>query len=343
MFPDETLASYVLRVAIANYYHPATILQVYVYGKEKPANLSYISSDKVVRRVSQLTGTSISGLLDGTVHRFSPVITPPDVQIVSREFDEGRVHELLSKNLIKYYIRGARTEQFCPICLSNAPYQRISWLLLPSSVCLEHKCMLIDICMGCGSSILTKSLLLRKCHKCGKDLCASRDAIVQIDELGIKSQKILMAWLLNRTTDSETSLPIQLSCRSRFCLLEAIRTTISKVSGDWTYFHLLGDDHKKALMSMRTKMKYNVTLNHIIYTTAFKALLNWPESFYDFLDHYRYRPDRSSGTHIRDALGYIFFDWIKRYMGDSEFESKHEFDEIKDYFRDYYLRTYRVF
>lgn len=60
----------------------------------------------------------------------------------------------------------------CPACLEEASYVRLLWRLMPTQVCLTHKCWLQAQCSQCGATLRVTSPTQRhlRCAKCGMDL-----------------------------------------------------------------------------------------------------------------------------------------------------------------------------
>lgn len=51
---------------------------------------------------------------------------------------------------------------------------------------------------------------------------------------------------------------------------------------------------------------------YILYATAFKALVNWPQGFHDFLDAYKLRDGQVPNGQLRHDLGRIYFPWLQK-------------------------------
>jgi hypothetical protein len=71
----------------------------------------------------------------------------------------------------------------------------------------------------------------------------------------------------------------------------------------------------------------------LIYATAFKALLDWPQGFFDFLDAYRERPMQKESSGLRREFGTLYISWFNRFW------KYPHFDFIQAVFNDYLLKT----
>lgn len=76
----------------------------------------------------------------------------------------------------------ARQLRYCPLCLAEYGYYRLTWRFLAVAGCVEHRCRLLDGCGHCGQPLpfLSYTPQLGGCPACGGDLrtCAT----TQLDE-----------------------------------------------------------------------------------------------------------------------------------------------------------------
>jgi hypothetical protein len=68
--------------------------------------------------------------------------------------------------------------------------------------------------------------------------------------------------------------------------------------------------------------------SYILYATAFKAMVNWPQGFHGFLDAYRLRDGQLPSDYVRRDLGRLYSFWLKRAWGLPAFQFVQEaFDQ----------------
>ena len=79
------------------------------------------------------------------------------------------------------FVHAARGRRICPLCLAEAPYQRIEWHLVPVVVCPVHSVMLVTKCPTCGDLRWSRSTLT-KC-RCGLELRLMRTSSVPPDDV----------------------------------------------------------------------------------------------------------------------------------------------------------------
>jgi transcriptional regulator with XRE-family HTH domain len=87
---------------------------------------------------------------------------------------------------LSHFLSGAiaRFLRYCPQCIAETPYYRLTWRFLLSG-CVRHNTMLLNACGHCGHSIpiFTSPLKIGICPNCRGDLRASRAAILTAEEI----------------------------------------------------------------------------------------------------------------------------------------------------------------
>lgn len=144
-FPDlnETLQSYVIRLARANHYSIEQWAQ-YLSQECAPVRTKDLNSRKqLVSFLSRVTGMTE----------------------IEKLFDQWQFFNT-DKNHFDY-----KMINICPVCFSeNNGKINASWVLRYNLCCEKHSCLLVDICSGCGHAISEKCVLSKQCQQCGLQL-----------------------------------------------------------------------------------------------------------------------------------------------------------------------------
>lgn len=74
--------------------------------------------------------------------------------------------------------------RFCPYCLQQDPYYKLSWRFLTLLGCAKHKCQLVNSCSYCGikNPIFPEQLRMGICPTCKKDLCSFQAPPLSLDD-----------------------------------------------------------------------------------------------------------------------------------------------------------------
>src|SRR5260370_33590161 len=94
---------------------------------------------EMYERLETLTGIAIPDLYAASAHRFTTILTPPDISIEFLEISEGISTPLVAWSLATKQIRPPSSGQFCSLCLSNARSHRLICLPIAVSRCLDHR------------------------------------------------------------------------------------------------------------------------------------------------------------------------------------------------------------
>jgi len=203
-YPWESLTSVLMRIA----------------GKKKHARLEWLLSSAGISDVWRLVrgdllllrrqddydmfeqqfSLSRQALRVLTLHRFAPMLQPPD----STEYP------LLSAETVACYCMPRGTTKVCPVCLGEEPeaYERLYWNLRSVLICPRHLIFLIDRCPNCKCLIPTQvRSSITDCPYChtGDYRAAVPETLAQ-DSFLYKSQQILLRFLgVEETTCREIS------------------------------------------------------------------------------------------------------------------------------------------
>ena len=157
--PLESFTSYLTRIAEANGISHLSGLNAFF------ADFSHISSfadypPRSFGMLPMLVTHSEDELLESTFYH------------MVKKFGRGRQPRSISS-----FFSGAIASslRFCPLCLEEDLYYRLTWRFLSMSGCPKHACRLLDRCSYCGCliPIFASPLRIGTCPKCERDLRTS--------------------------------------------------------------------------------------------------------------------------------------------------------------------------
>lgn len=327
LFPNESLPSLLFRLSAVNRYlhSPYEVIHICQERLPKPDNLLRPLEAETFQVLSEVVRIDANELYRASIHCFAPIfafftkesrsVTLPSGQVAPILVDVRRVREHL------YLDSDA---QFCPLCLEESPYHRITWIPQVVTVCLTHQCLLIKGCPQCGKNISIKDVVAQKCPKCEFILTEAPISNIAGDEFGLLSQAIIQYWLgVASAPDqySQSGLP-DTPPQVLYRVLEGLHSSITGVNS-WEYFYT-------STASLNTHHPY------LLYATAMKGLVNWPEGFYQFLTAYKQRDNHPTTRRIWQDLGGLYTRWLERWWVGAEF------DFVQNAFDKYMLGNYDI-
>jgi len=193
------------------------------------------------------------------------------------------------------------------------------------SVCLRHKCLLINHCLECNEETPIAAIVKTRCTKCRTDLTAFKALSVLDDEIGLLSQFIIQTWFLDSTTPESTAflLPEQPPA-ILFRVVDGLQSSARMLRWlKWPFLYRLGgEQHNDVQLYRRASQTLTPYESFCLYTTAFSGIMNWPEGFFEFLHAYQYKRPGSAWkfSSLRDALGSLYGLWLRNYWLHPEFD-----------------------
>lgn len=317
LFPDESLLSYVIRLAHLNGYRPPeSLLTLCLQGQ----SLSLRSTDivtcptnpAVLEQFAQLTGASVTMLYDATAHRFGQILTPPGMSRTAVSIG-GETLCLMPSLSRQHVFRPVTASQFCPLCLQEGVYHRVGWLLVSVTVCLDHLCLLMDCCPYCTRPVDLGAIVENRCPKCREDLTNAQPISVAHDQAGIAAHRLLHGWLFgvsDSATRDDIGLPDQPD-RVLYHLVDGICTGLRTANPSWSYLHPASDSSASGFIRrVHIKGEWPPDVLYRLYVTAVKSVLAWPNGFYEFLHAYPSRKSPSKARHWFGQLDNFYATWI---------------------------------
>jgi len=338
LLPRESLPSFVVRLAQLHYYNPVTILnRLCLEGLERD-RLDCPSKGETYERLFALTWVDPSWLHDATGHYFAEMLTPPGIRVESLQLPVGEVLPALAPDVARKQLRPESAAQFCPACLKKAPYHRVSWMPVAAAVCVTHKRLLVDRCPGCQGRASVRAIVEDcRCRRCGADLREARSAWIGNDVFGVLSQRFIRWWLRIGRAPADPShygLPWQ-HPRVLFHIVDGLVDSIRPLGSDWNYMHR---PVTKSPMEPFGHIRGRPTPNqsYRLYATAFKALVDWPQGFHEFLRAYTSRDDKRARSGVFEDLSRLYSRWL-------DDRWKHPaFGFVQDAFAHYLVDTYVI-
>lgn len=316
LYEGENLYSYLLRTATANHYEVfanfKSVLNERMAKFGADDTLPNLSSQEAFRAVESLCGIPTSHLWNATIHRFAQIINLPN----EWEGENTSHWGWADSESIRRGCRPPHQVAFCPACLHEKPFFRLVWNLLGVTACLDHQCMLVDSCPGCGSNLTEKDVVACRCPKCGYDLPTADIIDISSDQDSATTQSVLLALYTGTNQEEGWGLP-KASFSTLYRLYNGLMHTV-QLKGEWDGLHPFPNSEiPKRVKGQPTWAEYN-TYTHRLNVTAIKALMDWPNGFFRFLDTCR-NDQTSQNISLSLGLGHLYNGWIDREWNTPEF------------------------
>ncbi len=257
------------------------------------------------RVLAELTGLNSNELYRATPHRFSEILSPVASEPDTIVLPSGGNVTLLQPSIFSKSIWPEKAAQFCPRCLKEGRYHRLGWMLRPISACLEHKCILVQNCPGCNKKLSIQDVVNRYCDWCAFDLTNSPALSIEEDNFGLRSQRIIQSWFGIVGDEPDDRLPAH-PPSVLYQVLAGLQRAIRSVRHRWDYMHdPFNTGTAISMFPCANKSQLTTLKSYLLYATAMKGLLNWPDGLYDFLTAYRLRDQREPADVASKDLGPI--------------------------------------
>lgn len=271
LLPEESLISYLHRLAVANGYTPPAILawfcRRYLADHGRHDNLEHPQHPETFALFAALTGCTPRELAEASSHFFAQSFILNQQATSHMHLTDGTSLRCLPPHTRARYLWTASHARFCPYCLQEGIYHRRIWLLRDVFGCVKHQCMLVDHCEYCGAWVAIQDIAGGHCPKCNTPLTRMTTEAQPLSPLGLLAQQTLQAWWSARPSPiahTEWTLP-EHSASTLYRLFNQLRDSI---------------EIRRALNQRYARTLAN---QHLVQSLVFKALSNWPVGFYDFL------------------------------------------------------------
>lgn len=316
--PGESLLSWLIRLKKLNDYDSLHTLSSIIYEKisykgDSSEGIGRPKQREIYDLLAELTKRKVEDLYAATPHIFSTILVPPGSQVQYLTLPDQHTVPILGQKFAHGHLLPNSASQFCPQCLGENPYHRLSWVPLALSICLKHQCYLVEKCFQCGKAIKVTDVVSTLCSKCRANFRAFHTNSVVVDDFSLLVQQVLNEWFMRSAMLPENAyqLPAQ-PLNVLYRVLTGIRLILLTFKDvDWPYFSSIeGKDVKNLHLQTRSaKDRYHE------YAAAFKVLIDWPQNFFNFLHVCRDQSDKDKLGRRRGEtdLGNIYTRWIKTY------------------------------
>ena len=306
LFLGESLPSLLARLSILNLYTSSSVLAE-VIQLRWPDRPDCPMSSTTFERLEQLTGIPTLDLLSASDHEITP--PHPKVRPLEKHY-LSPIHEAMAwlPEPLERDLHPTKASWYCPKCLEEAAYHRLAWRPASMAACLQHDCLLLNICPNCQQPISISDIVLVRCHKCQADLRQADTVALNGNKWGRISQIALFGWRTNTLLpDLEYGWPTQhpaLLCS----LAEGLAVGILFLA-EYLPPHVL-KPNKPLKLHRLSDLRPRTRPSDIYwaYSCAVEFMANWPEGFRAFLHLAAPGPENILGPN----LGPFYTYWIMK-------------------------------
>ena len=274
-FPDESLIGYLIRLSELHKLKSISPILKLLTGKKNK-----IPSNKDIFNFSSLVGCDPNKI----------------AQLFGFEWRNKkyrRIWKLGNEWITKPYFISSRNLSVCPACLNEKPYFRSIWELVFYQACPIHKSLLIQNCPECNKKITWEKASITKCV-CGASLTSADTPSPN------KYQLHLSSLILTRISKGLIPIPYDVlpnttSNKLLHLSLDGLFKTI------WLLGEILNDSKYSYKNNSIPK---KVSLASDITQKAYEVLSNWPNDFFQALNHFQRIPvEKSNVSKVNNVFG----------------------------------------
>lgn len=338
-YADESLASWLWRLAERNYLPSPTVLLRYLrdgLSDVTPIQRQFqhgFHDPALLTALAEVADVSVETVYRHTVHRFAHVLTPPDREVCYLQTASDVQHPLLSapRSTDNFSPRFA----WCPPCLVECRYVRLHWYLPFLACCPVHRCWLLDNCPACQKKLKEVDIVLGHCSGCNLQLEQAVSITVPAGDLLLTMTSTVMEWLYGCPRAPRAGLP-EASTPALLRVVQGLRYSAQRAGDGWEFHHIPAGISVPRL-DILERRSLTIFERGCLYATAFRGLLDWPNGFFSFLDALRKRPATKEKTGLRREFGALYISWLMRFW------KHHAFDFIQDAFNDYLVERMPIY
>jgi len=288
LFPGESLASFVARLAVLNGYSSLSILERLLQPDPLTRRENYLQSEDL-KRLEQLSGESVEDLWAASDAYF---VKEPLPLIENRWFPSS----------LTATIRSTRFAWYCPQCLTEAAYHRLIWRPVSSAACLKHTCQLMGGCPKCRQPVSVNDIVQLRCCHCYTDLRTAKSVMLSGDAHQLNAQIAVQSW---HTGDVAPQLnwpgcPPETLCR----LADGLALGMIYLSRQRTYPQIPGISRDYGSRPNRLQQLSPSQLL-FAYALAIQCMVDWPQGFRRFLYWCEPNPKREPGKSLPRLFTYL--------------------------------------
>lgn len=211
------------------------------------------------------------------------------------------------------YLRPPPRAVYCPHCIREQPYHRLTWWSKLTAYCLAHNCLLQTGCPKCGAATSVANVAYGRCGQCGTGLVKPIAPDVAVDYILVGSQIMAQSWFGPQAIDdlaAEHGLPPK-SDAVLYRITAGLYRAIAYIKGRFDYLYRPELCAGYEIFSLRNEQAVPVSL--CFTATCFNALSCWPDGFRDFLDAYRHRQGAPGKGTVAGDFGLLYSRILERY------------------------------
>lgn len=304
LLPGETLQSLLTRLALLNHYPSLTVLEE-VLQFHWPNSLDAPSSSSAFERLEQMTDIPAMDLLTASDHGLTPAL-PSTKKNKKQTLSPIQERMQWHPKPQEQDFHPAKASWYCPKCLEEEAYQRLSWRPAAMAACLQHGCLLLDRCPNCQQAVSILELVLVRCQKCQADLRQAETISVAEDSWGWAAQTTILGWRSNTSlADPGYGWPEQPPVL--LCSLAEGLAVGALFLAESLPPHPLKPAKPLKLYRLNDVRLYALPAEVFwAYSCALEFMSNWPDEFRSFL--YLAAPEPESN--LLSKLGLFYSYWI---------------------------------
>ena len=324
--PEESLASFIIRLNRINYYQSMNridnICRSFVPRKawQRPDPLLEI------KLISKLSLVSVDDLYDASLHRFSQTLMSPKARNES-DLDDGKLP--LPQKTRSYHLWHRKDTPYCPQCVAEDPYHRLSWLTVGVTSCEHHQCLLQRGCPNCHKPVSVVNVSIDCCEHCDFKLSEAETADLSYDPVGLEAQAILRKLLFDGDQTLVPDVDPAVLYHVIFGLGRACQTIQNRRGLHQPPFPMPDE-----LQGNKTSLRVDAT--YVLMTTAVHALQNWPHNFHHFLANYAQDEQGQCSDLVQQDFGRLYVVWLERSWRDPAYQF------VQDAFDDFLCTNYVI-
>ncbi|MCA9921454.1 MAG: TniQ family protein [Anaerolineales bacterium] len=302
LLPQETLASYLHRIAAANGHTSSIVSQLAAENLFWPDQVSHPNHAETMDVIAALTRLPHHKIYFAGGHGLCSKLVPREKPLERLQFLQWYDLPKIPRRLVFRYLQPKSKPKYCPFCLAEAAYQRQPWLLRSVAACIHHQSLLLDKCPSCGKGIKVADLVQAQCSRCQFELSRAESLDLAEDEAGLFAQGLLYFWI-SAGPYLKASTP-HAATRELHGVLHVLKHLVFSVKEEMEGLH-----HYPSLsrpLIWQSLHQRTIEQEYVAVATAMQGLLNWPDGFYDFLDRVARRDDRYNPISIQANFKYLF-------------------------------------
>lgn len=342
LLPGESLPSLIIRLATLNRYDPPSMLDQICGACFSRSWFGHPTEPAVFQLLADLTGIDPMLLYHASRHHFAAILTPPGGKIGVLPLPDGETAPLLYSRTTGLQLHPDTAVQFCPHCLEEVAYHRLTWLPIAVAACLKHRCLLLQGCPQCHCPLSIREIVTTCCQHCGMDLKQASPHSLENDPVGLLSQQIIQNWLTCSETAGIEGLKLpEHPPQALYHLIDGFHLSVLRAKSDWEYLHRGNFAQPVFPDSHIVTRRIAPPERYLAFATAFKVITNWPTGFYEFLQAYRCRNGEYLNRDIKTDLGDLYYTWLQKRWLHPAFQFVQ--DAFNQYLIEHYPRSMTVF